>query len=216
MKDKKYILILLAVVLCLCSSARSDIINGGFETGDLSGWTYSGTVGTVTDEYARDFLGLVQPPLDGFWYPTEGSYFASLWSTDIVGTEDVSTLSQTFTSNAGLLLQFDYFFDFGDVAPYYDWSLCTLSWTGSSVTLFEYNTSGHELNDDENIGWTRILYTLPATNTYMLEFTTADGVEPGYESILGIDNVQIVPAPGAVLLGMLGLSVAGVKLRKHA
>jgi len=34
----------------------------------------------------------------------------------------------------------------------------------------------------------------------------------------GIDNVQIgvVPVPGAVLLGMLGLSVVGVKLRKRA
>ena len=31
-----------------------------------------------------------------------------------------------------------------------------------------------------------------------------------------IDDVSVVPVPGAVLLGMLGLSVVGVKLRKHA
>ncbi len=30
-----------------------------------------------------------------------------------------------------------------------------------------------------------------------------------------LDNVRLTPAPGAVLLGMLGLSVAGVKLRKR-
>jgi hypothetical protein len=29
-------------------------------------------------------------------------------------------------------------------------------------------------------------------------------------------QIQLVPVPGAVLLGMLGLSVVGVKLRKHA
>jgi hypothetical protein len=35
---------------------------------------------------------------------------------------------------------------------------------------------------------------------------------------IGIDNlsVEAVPVPGAILLGMLGLSVVGVKLRKHA
>lgn len=39
---------------------------------------------------------------------------------------------------------------------------------------------------------------------------------PGYDA--GIDNVSVavVPVPGAVLLGMLGLSLAGVKLRKQA
>jgi len=44
-----------------------------------------------------------------------------------------------------------------------------------------------------------------------------------FSSIEGYDNTTLlwgkivpVPVPGAVLLGMLGLSVAGVKLRKHA
>ncbi len=31
-----------------------------------------------------------------------------------------------------------------------------------------------------------------------------------------MDGIAAVPVPGAVLLGMLGLSVAGIKLRKHA
>ena len=35
--------------------------------------------------------------------------------------------------------------------------------------------------------------------------------EPEIDAVAGV-----VPVPGAVLLGMLGLSVAGVKLRKHA
>ena len=32
----------------------------------------------------------------------------------------------------------------------------------------------------------------------------------------GLVGIAVVPVPGAVLLGMIGLSVAGVKLRKHA
>ena len=39
----------------------------------------------------------------------------------------------------------------------------------------------------------------------------------GYVETFTLDDaVYAVPVPGAVLLGMLGLSVAGVKLRKHA
>ena len=46
---------------------------------------------------------------------------------------------------------------------------------------------------------------------YTVEFT---GYEGGYLA----DSTQftVVPVPGAVLLGILGLSVAGIKLRKHA
>ena len=33
---------------------------------------------------------------------------------------------------------------------------------------------------------------------------------------LGIDRVEAVPVPGAILLGLLGLSAAGIKLRKFA
>ena len=42
---------------------------------------------------------------------------------------------------------------------------------------------------------------------------------PIVSSELWVDNVntcEVIPVPSAVLLGMLGLSVAGVKLRKHA
>ena len=31
-----------------------------------------------------------------------------------------------------------------------------------------------------------------------------------------VTDQSVVPVPGAVLLGMIGLSIAGVKLRKHA
>ncbi len=50
--------------------------------------------------------------------------------------------------------------------------------------------------------------------TEVLAYTfTGDVGDIGAGSVLG---VTVVPVPGAVLLGMLGLSVAGLKLRKRA
>ncbi len=70
-----------ATIVFCCSTANADLMNGGFESG-LTGWTATGAVQAVNFEFSRDFLGLSQAPASGFWYPTEGGYFASLWSTD--------------------------------------------------------------------------------------------------------------------------------------
>jgi hypothetical protein len=48
----------------------------------------------------------------------------------------------------------------------------------------------------------------PGGNTTYLPFDVDDG--------LGSADITIVPVPAAVLLGILGMSVAGIKLRKHA
>jgi hypothetical protein len=45
--------------------------------------------------------------------------------------------------------------------------------------------------------------------------TRSDGVNPGPMGLL-VTDVQVVPAPAAVLLGVLGLGAAGLKLRKAA
>jgi hypothetical protein len=60
--------------------------------------------------------------------------------------------------------------------------------------------AGHTLSVIGNIAWVEYY-----------------GVGDGYNSVFW-DNVSFtpVPVPGAVLLGMLGLSVAGLKLRKFA
>lgn len=71
----------MSAVIVLCgSTANADLTNGGFEDVDLTGtgWTIIGHVQARTDEYSRDMLGLLQAPASGFWYPTQGSYFASL------------------------------------------------------------------------------------------------------------------------------------------
>ncbi len=129
---------------------------------------------------------------------------------------DSSTLSQTFTTpDPGYLLEFDYFFDFYDLGSWGEWDSAeaTLTWATDSAYLFEYNSnnsgSGIYLADDQNIGWTTISYGLPVAGTYTLQFRTVDGPGCFSESILGVDNVSVVPLPSALVLGSLGLGVAG-------
>lgn len=221
MKDGRKIHVLtLVAALCWCSIVLGGVSNGTFESGDLTGWLFSGSgpdysldplgdPGAVTFEMSRDFLGPVAPD----WTPTEGHYFASLWSTN--GQDTVSTLRQTFRAEAGERLRFDYFFDFGDVSPYYDTATALLTWSAGDVTLFEHNTAGHELGDDENVGWTTISYNLPVAGMYDLQFIVQDK-DASFESILGVDKVGVakIPAPGALLLAILGVGCVGWKHRR--
>jgi len=217
MRLRRLVLVVVAAGLTRCPVVRAAVTNGGFESGTLAGWNTSGVVAVVTEEYARDFLGLPQAPAGGIWYPAGGSYFASLWSTD-GGGADVSSLSQGFEGIAGDRLQFDYFFDFGDFAPDYDAAVVTLTGPSGATVLLEINTPGHELGDDENVDWTSVSYILPAAGLYTLEFSIEDG--PGvFESILGVDNIQVqavVPTPGALVLGSVGIGVLGWFRRRRA
>jgi hypothetical protein len=66
---------------------------------------------------------------------------------------------------------------------------------------------GHSLGLDHSADTSSVMY---AFYSGMRRDLTADDIA-GIEAIYGV-----VPVPGAFLLGVLGLSVAGVKLRKSA
>lgn len=191
----------------LSGAASAEILNGGFETGDFTDWSAFGPAYVREWEMSRDFV----PPIHDDWAPTEGTYFASLWSYDpALGSN--AYLSTTFHGEAGQVLSFDYFFDFGDVEPNYDSATATLVVGADQVTLFEWNTPGHELGTDINIDWTGVSHTLTQTGNYTLNFRVSDA-NIGFESILGVDNVSLVPEPSSVAL-LIACLAAGRFLRR--
>ncbi len=198
MRTSRNILGVAIVAAAFSGAASADIMNPGFETGDLSDWNTAGAVYAREWEMSRDFV----PPIHDDWAPTEGLYFASLWSYDpVLGSN--AQISTTFDATAGDVLSFDYFFDYGDVNPNFDTAVGTLTIGANQTTLFEWNTAGHQLGTDNNVDWTTVTHTLTEAGQYTLTFRTSDA-NAGFESILGVDNVSLVPEPSALTLLALG------------
>jgi len=144
-KYSKHVCIVLAVVITLYASpmAWGEFINGGFETGDLTGLSSqygNENVEVVEYEYANDSLGLSQPPYttapDGrpAWRPTEGNYFLS-----IKGSNQFEFFERP--TGEPLAFSFDWFFDGDDSAGATVflstcWDLmCTNESTGRLITI---------------------------------------------------------------------------------
>jgi hypothetical protein len=189
------------------TAAHAGIANGGFELG-FTGWTYVGNSGSspTSTIIARDPIRMgQQAPLSGQWGPVEGDRFAALWSTDSIDQRG-ATLSQRFAANAGDVLEFMVFYDFGDFAPSTDGASVRLDDGVSQVNLSLFNMdAGSALDDDTNVGWHRVSHVLPmsASGFYELTFSISDS-DGTFESILGVDDVRIVPTPGTV--GLLALA----------
>ncbi len=189
-------------------AAQADVVNGSFETQTLSGWTSTGPVYVVADEVPRDFL----PPVAPDWVATDGKYFAELWSTDLAGTNH-SSLQQSFIANAGDVLRFDYFYDYGDVPPYSDPAVGVLTLPGgSTVQLFSHNTGPSDYRSaGANVGWLTLVIPLPSSGTYTLGFAIADA-DGTFESLLGVDNVHVSPEPASLAM-LAALLVVGMRRR---
>jgi len=164
------------------------IVNGGFETGDFSGWTASGnTSGGI-------FVRVAGSP--GGYSPHSGTYFAAVGPAGALGF-----LSQTFSDTLGQNLEITYY----------------LASNGATPNQFETIYDGSTLFDQSNIPatgssspWPYVQYTFDVTATGSDTLTFGFSDPP---SVLAFDDVSVNPIstiPEPISLVAFGTALAGL------
>jgi Carbohydrate binding domain/PEP-CTERM motif len=190
----KTLLAFVAVALLLCAPAafgQNLLTNGGFETGDFTGWTTGGNFGAtgVTSGAFYEYTGA-----------EEGTYYAYLGP---VGSD--ATLSQSFTTQAGT----SYTFSFWLAAVGDNPSDFSAYWDGNQV----YSVT----NPNTNGVWTQYSFTETGTGNDTITLSFRD--DPAYIALDNVSVTAntggSVPEPSSfLLLGSGALGLAGFIRRK--
>ncbi len=162
-----------AALLMASSAAQADLVtNGGFETGDFTGWTV--TNDNLSFVYSSD-------PLYG---PHGGTYEALLGA---YGTD--GTLSQTVSDVAGQTLHLVYWIASDGSAPN-DFSA---TWNGSVI-------AGSALSDIAKSGYVEYTFNVLATGSDILAFNERN--DSGFLSLDDVSLTAVPEPGTLALLGV--------------
>lgn len=170
-----------ARVFALSVTPEQLVVNGGFEAGNFTGWTESGTSGALGLTAVTQITNLVH----------SGAYAAGFGSPNTHGY-GVASISQTLPTAAGQLYVFSFWLYCNGETP----NRFVAYWNGTNGTTV-FNESNMQ-----GIGWTNVIYIgRPASSNTVIELGGEDN--PYY---LGLDDVSVVPVlpprlQGAVLNG---------------
>ena len=202
------------VFLCLSSPLPGEIINGGFETGDLTGWTTSGEYGAAADVSMGRYL------------PTEGLYCAELETVEAEPREPYmyAVLEQQFHATAGQTLIFDWYgqlhaqgyaFEGGTWESIAELSMMVVYTSDPFAPLWDNHLgtgpTGDEAYSCSTGGWVSEAYPIAETDDYTLQFRVESllmamgegeplDYDPMTAAYIAVDNVYLIPEPSTLIL----------------
>jgi hypothetical protein len=207
-------LLLAAAVFVTAATATqaATLLNPGFESGDLTGWTATNGFVDVVSE-ADD--AIATPPFGQHYLPVEGGFFARVTAGVDLGA--YSILSQGFTLTSAGRLTGDAAFLAFDYLPYDDDAYVRVLKAGSDEVLFASSVGG--VGDYGHTDWTHFATGALAAGSYVLEAGVRDNGDFGGSSQLLVDNFALaptaVPEPASWALIILGLAGTGAALRRR-
>ena len=173
------------------SSAAEYVINGGFETGDLTGWTEAGNYGTSYNHIDTS----IGPPHSGAYDMVDGSF----------ASQGLGGLSQVLGTTAG---------------QNYEISLWWKVTGGNDSTGQDYqvvwnNTVVGEINGSPATGWTHLTYDVVGAGSDTLTFWGYSNSGYNATDDVSVTNIAGVPEPGTWALMIGGLGLTGALLRRR-
>lgn len=207
----------LAIAATATTANAAVLANSGFETGDLSGWSFtSGFVEAVTE--ADD--AIVTPPFGQHYEPVEGDFFAKLTAGVDIGV--YSVLSQSFTLTSTSTIKGSAAFLAFDYDPYDDDGYVRLIGGAGGITIL-FASSVLTVGDYGHTDWTSFSSGPLSAGIYTIEAGVRDNVDFGGSSQLLVDGLSVtavsapgvVPEPATWALMIGGFGLAGAMLRRR-
>lgn len=207
---QRALFIALALLAAPISAVAATLQNGGFETGDLTGWSTLGWPGVHVVDHYSSWAG------DAEYVPVEGAKFALINTATPQVTEGIYQYidfdgEQTLSGTAA--------FATNDFAPFNPFAYVRLY-----RNQYEYYTLfSASLADVGSFGYTpwTTFSVLPQAGRYRLEayiYDPSSDAELGSSLLLDALAVRplTVPEPATWALMMIGFGLAGAALRRRA
>ena len=228
--------LLLVCAASVSSGAVINLSNQGFESGNLSGWTATGSVtasgATVIGQWTvtpagsymawLDSNDIFVPDLETFFGLSAGTLSSGLPSP-LGSPTNGAGIYQDFTGNAGDTVTMYWAYVARDYESFNDPAFAVIRGPGGlqQVTvLASIYSGGITVGDFGATGWHAFTYVLPLTGSYRLGFGVVNTWDEGLDGALFLDNAagslsgSQIPEPGTFFLFAAGLAAA-VFLRRR-